>query len=87
MSETVFLLLSKSDFRSVVRTASKGHTAPVVIQLHLPATLTNPANVEWSWSHEIMLSDTKCYAVFLMWFRENCQMVCLRLELENLWAL
>jgi len=46
MSETVFLLLSKSDFRSVVRTASKGHTAPVVIQLHLPATLTNPANVE-----------------------------------------
>jgi len=46
MSEIVFLLLSKSDFRSVIRTAGKGHTAPVVIQLHVRATLTNPANVE-----------------------------------------
>ena len=48
MSENVFLLLSKSAFRSVVRAAGKGHTAPVVVQLHSPPTLTNTANVESS---------------------------------------
>jgi len=48
MSESVFLLLNKSDFRRFVRAAGKGHTAPVVVQLHSPATIINPANVESS---------------------------------------
>jgi len=48
MSETVFSLLSKSDFRSVIRAADRGHTTPVAVQLHSPETLTNPANVESS---------------------------------------
>jgi hypothetical protein len=71
MSETEFSLVNESDLRSVIRAAGEGHKAPVVVPLYPLVTLKSPANVEYSCSHELMLSDTNCYSVILISYLDN----------------